>query len=227
MPLFAREASVFDDDGRNDGGARMLEYFVKVEATGIGERKLHSMSSDEAYVKLKQLLAPFVLRRRKEEVLGQCLPPKVHQVEWVPFDKDARLVYDSILANHLQTSDNLKTFNDTHVFTSLRKAANHILLLRTRHTSFEAIEHLSEKLYSYGYFGRDATCTISLVKKQLEKFSDYDIHCAAAAMIEENPSRKSALERYLLQEDDIYCSPKFKRLRVSQKRNVSHTAPNF
>jgi hypothetical protein len=55
------------------------------------------------------------------------------------------------------------------------------------------------------------------VQKELEKFSDFDIHCAAAALIEENLSRKSVLERYLLQEDDIYCSPKFKRLKVSEK----------
>lgn len=216
MPLFSREASMFDEDGKNDGGARMLEYFVRLEATGKNQDNVH-ISNEEAYAKLKQLLAPFVLRRRKDEVLGQWLPPKTRCVEWVPFDKETRSVYDSILAKHLQSSDNSNASNNTHLFTSLRKAANHILLLRTRHTSSEAIQHLSEMLYTYGYFGRDATCTLSLVQKELEKFSDFDIHCAAAALIEENLSRKSVLERYLLQEDDIYCSPKFKRLKVSEK----------
>eukprot|EP00557_Chaetoceros_sp_GSL56_P008894 CAMPEP_0176504702 /NCGR_PEP_ID=MMETSP0200_2-20121128/16084_1 /TAXON_ID=947934 /ORGANISM="Chaetoceros sp., Strain GSL56" /LENGTH=1147 /DNA_ID=CAMNT_0017904171 /DNA_START=49 /DNA_END=3492 /DNA_ORIENTATION=+ len=217
MPLFSREASMFDEDGNNDGGAIMLEYFVRLEAIDKKQGNVH-ISQEEAYARLKQLLAPFVLRRRKDEVLGQWLPPKNRSVEWVPFDEQARLIYDSILAKHLQNSD---TSNNTHVFTSLRKAANHILLLRTRHTSPEAIQHLSEMLYMYGYFGRDTTCTLALVQKELEKFSDFDIHCAATALIEENASRNSVLERYLLKEDDIYCSPKFKRLRELLPQLVS------
>ena len=212
MPLFSREASSFDEDDNNDGGARMLEYFVRLEA--VGKAKNNEVSQEEAYRKLKHLLAPFVLRRRKDEVLSKVLLPKHRQIEWVPFNEDVRKTYDSILATHLQSKLDSSTSSCTHVFTSLRKAANHALLLRTRHTSPEAIQHLSKNFFSCGYFGRDATCTHSLVEKEISKFSDYDIHCAAAALIDENNHRSAELERYLLQENDLFCSPKFSRLKV-------------
>lgn len=215
MPLFS-QASSFDEDDKNDGGARMLEYFVRLEA--VDKKKNSIVSQEEAYRKLKQLLAPFVLRRCKHEVLSQWLPPKHKQVEWVPFDDATRHTYDSIIAKHLQSKEDNSQSSSSHIFTSLRKAANHALLLRSRHTSPEAIEHLSDKLFTFGYFGKDATCTQSLVRKELEKFSDYDLHCAAAALIDENPRRSVDLDRYLLQEDDLYCSPKFTRMKVSVSR---------
>lgn len=216
MPLFSREASTFDEDDKNDGGARMLEYFVRLEATD--KRATTTVSKEEAYRKLKLLLAPFVLRRRKDDVLGQWLPPKERKVEWVPFEKSTRFLYDSIVKKHLQAKKDGSVDSSMHVFTSLRKAANHALLLRTRHTSSGAIDHLATKLYTFGYFGHDATCNVSLVKKELEKFSDYDIHCAAAALIEENTHRSGELERYLLQEESLYCSPKFVRLKVRNSK---------
>lgn len=212
MPLFSREASSFDEDDNNDGGARMLEYFVRLEA--VGKKKDAAVLEEEAYKKLKQLLAPFVLRRWKDEVLARAIPPKNRQVELVPFGEDTRQIYDSLLSNHLKKKETSSSAF-THLFTQLRKAANHALLLRTRHTSRADIEHLSSKLYEYGYFGRDATCTQDLVKRELQKFSDYDIHCAAADLIAERSFRSGELNKYLLQEEDLFCSPKFSRLRVS------------
>jgi SWI/SNF-related matrix-associated actin-dependent regulator 1 of chromatin subfamily A len=81
MPLFKPTGAEWDDEDtkKNDGGARMLEYFVSLEG---------GKSDEEAYRKLKQLFAPFVLRRRKEDVLSQALPPKVNQsvnVQFLPF----------------------------------------------------------------------------------------------------------------------------------------------
>jgi len=100
------------------------------------------------------------------------------------------------------------------IFTTLRKAANHPLLLRTRHTSSEAIDHLSRQLLTSGYFGRDSTCTLNLVQNELKDFSDYDIHCAVLDLISENSVRRKELESYILQEDALFCSPKFVRLKT-------------
>lgn len=101
-----------------------------------------------------------------------------------------------------------------HLFTSLRKAANHPLLLRTRHTSEEAKNHLAKHLFQYGYFGRDETCTVDHVRRQLETFSDFDVHCAALDLIAENKFREGELGRYTLKQEDLFSSPKFERLRV-------------
>lgn len=276
MPLFETPSTGgFDDeDSSNDGGARMLEYFVRIEAAESGTNSMKNISEEDSYKKLKQLLAPFVLRRIKNEVMDQILPPKVccfemhndllyslhsiyrcscdmsiyvyqtRRVEWVPFDKAGKKVYDTILENHIQFRRNVDSHrrsrrgrselgndeliddmnisnNPTNVkrnkniFTELRKAANHPLLLRTRHTSDTDVDELSKQLYQSGYFGRDETCTQTLVKKELESFNDYGIHCAVCELIEENGCLRDALERFTLIEDDLYCSPKFVRLRVS------------
>ena len=64
MPLFKQKQSSDEED---DGGLKMLDHFVTLS----GENE------SDAYAKLKQLLAPFILRRRKVDVLSQLLPPKV------------------------------------------------------------------------------------------------------------------------------------------------------
>lgn len=215
MPLFTREASGFDDENGNDGGARMLEHFVRIELLKDSKSSSNQrITQEQAYAKLKQLLAPFVLRRSKDLVLPQWLPPKKKQIEWVPFDSKTRDAYDSILKKHLHNKDN-SIASQSHVFTDLRKAANHPLLLRTRHVNDEEIDHLSRHLMMYGYFGDHETCTLTLVKKELLTFSDYDIHCAAQTLIEGNHLRSSELQRYTLDERDLFCSPKFTRLKVS------------
>ena len=75
MPLFTRESPGYDEGQTNDGGARMLEHFVRLERSD--DNKESRVSEDDVYRKLKQLLAPFVLRRKKDEVLAQLIPPKV------------------------------------------------------------------------------------------------------------------------------------------------------
>lgn len=214
MPLFTKEVSGFDDEDGNDGGARMLEHFVRIELLKDDKKAANMhITQEQAYAKLKQLFAPFVLRRSKDDVLPQWLPPKKKQIEWVPFDQQTRDVYDSILHRHIANKEN-SLAAQSHVFTDLRKAANHPLLLRTRHISDEEVNHLSKHLFMYGYFGQHETCTLELVKKELKSFSDYDIHCAAQTLIEENKFRSAELERYTLQESDLFCSPKFSRLKV-------------
>ncbi len=222
MPLFTRQATNFEDGNTNDGGERMLEHFVRIEALNGDGKNNANISQEEAYQKLKQLFAPFVLRRSKDD-LGRVLPPKTHQVEWVPFDESVRKTYDGILKNHLESKARETQSSRSHLFTLLRKAANNALLLRTRHQSPDAIEHLSKILFTAGYFGRDATCTQTLVKKELDSFSDYDIHCAALTLIEENRLLREDLEQYLLEECDMYCSPKFIRLKVRVGQQQQHS----
>lgn len=144
---------------------------------------------------------------------------QTRKVEWVPFNEATRAVYQSILSAHVASKKKddsmaISASAQQHLFTALRKAANHPLLLRTRHTSEEAKSHLANQLYQYGYFGRDETCTVDHVSRELEKFSDFDLHCAALELIEENKHRREELGRYTLKQEDLFCSPKFARLRV-------------
>ena len=214
MPLFSRKGSrSFDESSENDGGERMLQHFVSL-------KQQEASSSENVYRKLKQLLAPFVLRRRKNECLKQLIPEKTRRLELVPFDKSSQKVYDSILASHIQAKQNGDIIDDAsaknNLFTKLRKAANHPLLLRTRHCSKEGIEHLVHHLHMYGYFGSVETATDKreLIRRELKTFSDFDIHGCAHDVICENPSRRDEMSRYLLNEEALFASPKFVRLKA-------------
>jgi SWI/SNF-related matrix-associated actin-dependent regulator 1 of chromatin subfamily A len=220
MPNFLTQGSKDPDDyqGSDDPGA-MLRHFVTIE----GRR---GASDDaEAYRKLKQLFAPFVLRRRKVDVLHQLLPPKNRRVEYVDLEPSALAVYNSILEDHVRQKKaggararggagcpTAPTFQ--HVFTGLRKASHHPLLLRTRYQLPAEKEHLARCFYQYGAFQGEA-CTRDRVAEELEKMNDFNIHLMALELLGENPvGRMGDLQRYVLSESDLFASAKFERLRT-------------
>ncbi|GKY99931.1 hypothetical protein MPSEU_000946700 [Mayamaea pseudoterrestris] len=206
MPLFgSRKYKSYEEEDANDGGEFMLHHFVQLE-------KGEDSSDEAAYRKLKQLFAPFVLRRKKEDVLGQIVPPKTVRVDYVELDQKARSVYDSIISNHLAAKKN-GNFKDasTHLFTQLRKAAHHPLLIRSRHKAPEEKQKLAQLFHTYQAFQGG---TVEQVAAELEKFNDFDIHHTALDLVEQNNCRRETLEPYILREDDLFCSTKFVRLRA-------------
>ena len=183
----------------------MLQHFVDVEMEQIGDEQV-------AYKKLKQLFAPFVLRRKKEDVISQLLPPKQRLVEFVELDETGRAIYNSILEAHVQTNGSKLTASiGEHLFTNLRKAAHHPLLLRTRHHSKDEVEHLTTCFHKYGAFKGDGS-TKARVAEEVAKLNDFEIHLMALELMEQNHHRRNDLQRYILQEEALFSSPKFVRL---------------
>ena len=216
MPLFKKRKSGFDDEGGDDGGASMLEHFVHLEGKG-NEASDHEL----AYRKLKQLFAPFVLRRRKKDVLSQILPPKTYEVQFCELSAVARASYNSIVEEHLKAKRNKTKSATDHLFTTLRKAAHHPHLNRTRHTSPSELAHLQEWFHKYGAF-RGEGCTKERVAQELEGFSDFDLHLTALELIDENPLKEDQLGRYRLTEDDLFASAKLKRLQEILPEMISN-----
>jgi SWI/SNF-related matrix-associated actin-dependent regulator 1 of chromatin subfamily A len=208
MPLFSKGSKSFDDEDSNESvGDSMLRHFVDVEKHGLGDEQA-------AYKKLKQLFAPFVLRRKKDDVLSQIILPKERVVEFVELDKNGRQVYDSILEDHVNKSGTRTSAAiGEHLFTNLRKAAHHPLLLRTRHNSPEEIEHLTTSFHRYGAFKGEGS-TRARVAEELAKFNDFLIHLTACELIDEKPMRRKDLQRYILDEESLFSSAKFARLRT-------------
>ena len=201
MPLFSSPDASGEDS--NDGAESMLQHFVSLE---------NNKDERAAYAKLKQLFSPFVLRRRKEDVLSQILPPKERQVELVEITQPARQIYDSIIARHLQAKPKRGSADYEHLFTQLRKAAHNPLMLRTRHITKAEKEHLAEHFYKFGAFQGEA-CTKQKVAEEIENFSDFEIHLTAMDLLDVNEHRRAQLERYILREDDLFASAKCGRLR--------------
>lgn len=209
MPLFSKPAANdHDDEGGSDGGENMLQHFVSLEKNQDGIQ-----DDQAAYRKLKQLFSPFVLRRRKEDVLSQILPPKERRVEFVQLDPRARKLYDAIIAEHVEAKKTSKKLNFEHLFTELRKAAHHPLLIRSRFKEPLEREKLAKDFLRYGAFRGDA-CNMKKVSEELKKFSDFEIHLTAHSLVTGNPDLQKELGQYLLCEEDLFCSAKFAKLRI-------------
>ncbi len=75
----------------------------------LGERnefraKIAAGEVDRRYIeKTKKLIAPFILRRKKELVADQ-LPPKLEQIVWVEMQEDQRHFYESMVAQNRKES---------------------------------------------------------------------------------------------------------------------------
>lgn len=212
MPLFSQgggggDAFADEENGNSSISERMLQHFVEHEKEG------DEGNEEQAYKKLKQLFAPFVLRRKKSDVIAQLLPAKERVVELVDLDPTARSIYENILADHVNKSGvKVSAAIGEHLFTNLRKAATHPLLLRTRHTSTTEINHMTEYFQKYGAFRGDGS-TKARIEEELSKFNDFHIHLTALELIDENPHRRKDLERYILPEQALFSSAKFSRLQ--------------
>jgi len=124
--------------------------------------------------RLRRIIAPFVLRRLKTEVLDQ-LVDKTHHVFKLALPDHQRALYDTTLTKWRDTRTN-KTGADresVHIFTQLRKIANHPCLVRNRYADSD-LPFLARKLHSLGEFGH--SCTVEMVDKELRRLSDFDIH---------------------------------------------------
>ena len=61
-----------------------------------------------------------------------------------------------------------------NLFTALRKAANHPLLLRVRYQDDKIMTRIAEVAYAEGRFGYQ--CDYKRVRDEVDKFSDFDLH---------------------------------------------------
>ena len=174
MPLFSKASSPFEETDNSHHTEQMLKHFVDETAEHGDEQT--------AYKKLKQLFAPFVLRRRKADVIAQLLPKKTRKTIFVDLSDSTRSVYKAIIQAHLEknTKDGKKstTINPAtgeHLFTNLRKCAHHPLLLRTRWNTPSEKERLVNNFYRYGAFKGEG-CNIHRVGEEIESWNDFNIH---------------------------------------------------
>ena len=203
MPLFSSAATSFDE--RDNCTEQMLKHFV--------DEKVENGDEQIAYRKLKQLFAPFVLRRKKSDVISQLLPKKERKTIFVNLSDETRAIYQSVISSHLKRNGkNLNPSLGEHLFTNLRKCAHHPLLLRNRWKSAIEIEHLTDSFYKYGAFKGEGS-TKERVGEEIASWNDFNIHLTALDLINENIHRGKDLDRYILKEDSLFQSAKFESLR--------------
>ena len=124
--------------------------------------------------RMKQLLGPFVLRRLKTEVAGQ-LTKKKHTTEFIEMTEEQKALYDASLESmksEMKVSDKVVSDNSdnglekfmrsigakkiSHMFTHLRKIAQHPLLVRSNYEDSE-VEIIAKKAVEHNLFSGNAT----------------------------------------------------------------------
>lgn len=113
-----------------------LAYIFKHKATTTTKNNQdfsnNPLLSEQRIIKAKTMMTPFVLRRKKEQVLS-VLPPKTHKVEFCDMTKSQASIYEKefniskSMINNMQSDKKKKIGN---VLMNLRKAALHPLLFR-------------------------------------------------------------------------------------------------
>jgi SWI/SNF-related matrix-associated actin-dependent regulator 1 of chromatin subfamily A len=168
---------------------------------------------------IRKILEPFILRRRKADVLSQ-LNPKHEVVKKIALTKEQRACYDAVLKRYRDAKTEQQRRSDfrsgedkkkratkeerlimeltenagsitrggaasssrqdkgdkkiKHVFTELRKAANHPLLCRHRFVGEAIMGQLVDSFYECGAFGEH--CTKEMISDEISTYSDYMLH---------------------------------------------------
>lgn len=91
-----------------------------------------------------------------------------------------------------------------HLFTALRKAANHVLLLRIRFAKEDVMHRIAQVALQVDHFG--SQCDMKMVRAELNSMSDFDLNqiCQEYSMF---------LGGFVLDASCLYDSPKMEWLR--------------
>ncbi|CAM9365817.1 unnamed protein product, partial [Ectocarpus sp. 8 AP-2014] len=98
-----------------------------------------------------------------------------------------------------------------NIFTELRKAANHPLMLLNHFKGGGKMEKVVEVLHRTGYFGGQATK--DMVAKEVSGYSDFDLHQVCSGF--------DSLKHLCLSEETLFTSAKMERLRTLLPQLVS------
>ena len=152
-------------------------------------RKDCNKSNETCINKIRKLIEPFVLRRRKSEVLRD-LPEKEEQVIHCDLTSSQAVIINDLIKHQSKFNNN--------ILMHLRKAANHPLMFRHRFST-ETIKLIAKQLFSELDFSDYSS--IDDVEQELLILSDYEIHSACTKY----PKR---LEKYFLSYDAFLDSGK-------------------
>ncbi|KAI8903276.1 SNF2 family N-terminal domain-containing protein [Gorgonomyces haynaldii] len=161
-------------------------------------QKLFNMKDEMHLVHIidraKRVMQPFVLRRRKDQVLND-LPQKIQKIEYCLMTKRQQELYHQILVESKSKRD-----DTSNIMMKLRKASNHPLLHRQLYTD-EQLETMSRLiLKEENYFDKSR----EHIYEDMLFMSDFELDRLA--------SKNKSLSKHTLDHKYLYDSGKVKRL---------------
>ncbi|KAJ3091441.1 ATP-dependent helicase smarcad1, partial [Quaeritorhiza haematococci] len=183
----------------------------------VFSRRMDSSFSVDRIERVKQIMAPFVLRRLKENVLSD-LPRKIRTVETCNATQRQRELYDQIAqlsqkwkvnesdGNQIKISDDGNVVGKDkkgvqNVLMQLRKAANHPLLLRSLYTD-EILQKMARLLLKEDEF---FDSNQQYIFEDMQVMSDFELH--------ELCRRYKSVNSFKLEDDVLFDSGKLRKLR--------------
>ena len=112
----------------------------------------------------------------------------------------------SILSLAAESISDLSDKDARHLFTALRKAASHPLLLRVRYQDDAVLDTIAKVCFVNDHFG-DKT-TLPRVREELNTYSDFDLHQICCTY-----EGQQRLGSFKLPDQVLYDSPKMLKLR--------------
>ena len=151
--------------------------------------------------KVKALLTPFLLRRTKDAVLTSMVP-KTELLKRVTLIDEQQQAYDGIIEVARAAREAGGERRDNSLFTALRRAANHPLLMR-RHFADAQLPELAAQLHAREAFGPEAS--EARILAELREMSDFALSSVCA--------QHAALRSKCVPTEALFDSAKARALR--------------
>ncbi|EPY50057.1 helicase SWR1 [Schizosaccharomyces cryophilus OY26] len=203
--------NVFDSDMED------LDVIFKAKPTADADIE-QALLSKQRISRAKTMMTPFVLRRRKAQVLGD-LPQKSHHIEYCDMSAEQETIYNRYAAvqksQQLKREDkrpkrvkkdegneeNGKPASVGHTLMQLRKAANHALLFR-EHYDTNTLRKMAKDIMKEEQY---KNANEQYIFEDMEIMSDFELH----RLCRNFPT----LQSYMLKEEPWMDSGKILKLK--------------
>jgi SWI/SNF-related matrix-associated actin-dependent regulator 1 of chromatin subfamily A len=165
-------------DGEDGPVQNMLGTLFKHKAKVIETDSHSSLLSAQRVQRARTMLTPFILRRKKAQVLKH-LPKKTSRVEYCELTPTQKELYDQQLQKQRKILQDraagLLVKDHANVMMKLRQAAIHPLLFRHRYTDDKIREIATACLNEPTFFSSDP----DIIFEELQLYQDYQCHYLA------------------------------------------------
>lgn len=166
--------------------------------------------AERAITKARKMMAPFILRRKKDQVL-QHLPPKFSTIEMCQMTKDQAARYEKEIEIGIEHKANTNKKAGRNTIMYLRKASIHPLLFRGIYTNSILREMSEQIMQEDAYRNADR----QFIYEDMEVMTDFELNRLCTQF-------PSSIGKYQLKDSDILNSGKFVKLKEILDKVVVH-----
>ncbi|KAL1631322.1 DNA-dependent ATPase fun30 [Diplodia seriata] len=179
-----------------------LNFIFRRKATTSEKSSHNTLLSASRTDKARTMMTPFILRRKKEQVLGKALPKKTSRVEYCELHPKQKKVYSDVLALQQEAFQRMKSNRSSsktsNYLMKLRLAACHPLLERS-YFDDEKVMQVAKVHYATG-----SSPSVQRTVDELLPMNDYKLSNWIAG--------DSRFDKFQMKEDLTFASGKVEKV---------------